>query len=42
MLFKRKFPYAHITIYKLRKFYQEQRIKYKKIRITKIPTLKQQ
>lgn len=37
MLFKRKYPYAHITIYKLRKLYKEQRIKKKSIRITKIP-----
>ena len=37
MLFKRRYPYAHITMYKLRKLYREQRIKKKSIRISKIP-----
>ena len=42
MLFKRRYPYAHVTIYKLRKLYHEEKIKKKSIRITKIPTPKQQ
>jgi hypothetical protein len=37
MMFKRKYPYAHITIYKLRKLYREQRIKKKSVRISKVP-----
>ena len=36
-LFKCKFPYAHITAYKLRKFYKDEKIKKKKIRISKDP-----
>ena len=34
-LFKHKFSYAHCTIYKLRKFYAEYKIRKKKIRFTK-------
>ena len=36
VLFKQKYPYAHITIYKLRKFYRDNKIKKKSIRLTKI------
>ena len=37
MLFKRRYPQAHITIYKLRKLYRMNRIKKKLLRITKVP-----
>ena len=40
-LFKNKYPYAHITIYKLRKFYRQNKIKKKSITLTKIITSKQ-
>ena len=40
-LFKKRFPYTHITVYKLRKFYLEEKIKKKAIRISKIPAPKQ-
>ena len=35
-LIKKKFPHAHVTIYKLRKLYRINKIKLKKIRFTKI------
>ena len=35
-LFKQRYPYAHITIYKLRKFYKENKIKKKLVRIGKV------
>ena len=37
MLFKRRYPEAPITIYKLRKLYEQHKIKKKAIRMTKIP-----
>ena len=36
-LFKRRFPYAHATVYKMRKFYKEHKIKKKSIRFSKLP-----
>ena len=37
-LIKRRYPYAHVTIYKLRKLYKEKKIKNKVIRkIKEIP-----
>ena len=35
-LFKRRYPNAHCTIYKLRKLYKEKRIKLKRIKKTKL------
>ena len=34
-LIKRRYPYAHVTIYKLRKLYKEKKIKHKVIRKSK-------
>ena len=35
-LFKKRYPYSHCTIYKLRKFYKEMKIKKKLVRVGKI------
>ena len=39
-LTKNKYPYLHVTIYKLRKFYKDNKVKKKCIRLTKIVTPK--
>ena len=40
-LTKRRFPYCHVTEYKLRKFYRINKVKKKKIRMDKILTARQ-